>query len=93
MRILCPICGERNHSEFSYGGDGSIEYPALDASTEDWLNAVFQRQNICGVQTETWQHVSGCRTWLLVERDTLTHKIHSVRVAHGGLRRMLAGDT
>ena len=93
IRIPCPFCGERDHSEFSYGGDGTIVYPALDAPAEDWLNAIFQRENIRGVQTETWHHVSGCRAWLLVERDTMTHEIHSVRAAHGGVQRVLEGDT
>ena len=89
IRIPCPFCGERDHSEFSYGGDASIEYPALDAPAEDWLQAVFQRENIRGVQTETWQHVNGCRLWLIVERDTMTHEIHSVRPAHGGMAQAL----
>lgn len=89
IRINCPCCGERDHSEFSYGGDASIVYPALDASTEDWHTAVFLRDNIRGVQQETWQHVSGCRMWLIVERDTMTHEIHSVRAAHPGLATML----
>ena len=92
IRIPCPFCGERDHSEFSYGGDGSIRYPALDAPAEEWLNAVFQRENIRGVQTETWHHVSGCRQWLLVERDTMTHEIHSVRIAHPGVARTLTGE-
>jgi len=83
--INCPFCGQRDHSEFQYGGDGSIVYPALDASAEEWSDAVFQRENVRGVQTETWHHVMGCRQWLLVERDTQTHKIHSVRVAHSGV--------
>ena len=81
LRINCPFCGERDHSEFSYGGDGSIEYPALDASIEEWTDAVFQRENVRGSQLETWQHTSGCRSWLLVERDTMTHEIHSVKLA------------
>ncbi len=89
IRINCPYCGERDHSEFSYGGDGSITYPALDASAEEWLEAVFQRENIRGVQTETWHHVSGCRQWLLVERDTMTHEIHSVHAAHEGIAKVL----
>ena len=93
IRIPCPFCGERDHSEFTYGGDGSIKYPALDAPMEDWLNAVFQRENIRGVQTESWHHVNGCRMWLLVERDTLTHEIHSVRVAHDGFRQALEETT
>ncbi len=93
IRILCPFCGERDHSEFTYGGDGGVTYPALDAPAEDWLKAVFERENIRGRQFETWHHVSGCRMWLLVERDTMSHEIHSVRVAHDGQRRALEGDT
>ncbi len=89
IRIPCPFCGERDHSEFAYGGDGSITYPALDAPAADWHEAVFQRQNICGMQLETWQHVSGCRMWLLVERDTMSHEIRSVRPAHTGLAKVL----
>ncbi len=81
IRIPCPFCGERDHSEFTYGGDASIDYPALDAPAEDWLKAVFQRENIRGVQQETWHHVHGCRQWLVVERDTMTHEIGEVRLA------------
>ncbi len=93
LRIKCPFCGERDHSEFSYGGDGSIVYPALDAPMQDWVEAVFQRENIRGMQTETWQHVNGCRTWLLVERDTMTHEIRSVRAAHPGVAKALEGSS
>ena len=89
IRITCPFCGERDHSEFRYGGDGSITYPDLDAPAEDWLNAVYQRKNIRGAQIETWHHVNGCRMWLLVERDTMTHQIHSVRAAHDGVNELL----
>ncbi len=92
IRIPCPFCGERDHSEFTYGGDGSIVYPALDGPAEDWLKAVFQRENVRGVQTESWHHVSGCRMWLLVERDTMSHRIHSVRAAHGGMAKVLEGE-
>ncbi len=53
---------------------------------------MFQRENVRGPQTETWQHVNGCRMWLLVERDTMTHEIHSVRPAHGGMARALEGE-
>ena len=89
IRINCPFCGERDHSEFTYGGDGSVVYPPLDAPAEQWLDAVFQRENIRGVQTESWHHVSGCRQWLLVERDTMTHEIHSVRLAHEGVASVI----
>lgn len=89
IRIPCPFCGPRDHAEFSYGSDGSITYPALDAPVEEWHDAVFLRENVCGVQAETWQHVNGCRMWLVVERDTTTHEIHSVRPAHAGLAKAL----
>ena len=41
IRIKCPYCGERDHSEFTYGGDASIKYPSLDASESEWTDAIF----------------------------------------------------
>ena len=70
IRIKCPYCGERDHSEFTYGGDGSIIYPSLEASVEEWTKAIFFRENICGTQIETWHHTNGCRLWLKVTRNT-----------------------
>lgn len=92
LRISCPFCGVRDHSEFSYGGDASVEYPALDASESEWVEAVFQRENLDGVQFETWQHIQGCRMWIVVERDTRSHAIHSVRPAHEGIARALNAE-
>lgn len=92
IRIHCPFCGERDHSEFSYGSDGSIVYPPLDATVEEWHDALYLRENIRGVQIETWHHVQGCRMWLKVERDTLTHEIHSVIPAHPGLAKVLEDE-
>ncbi len=79
----------RDHSEFTYGGDASIEYPPLDSAAGEWREAVFLRENPRGAQRETWHHVSGCRMWLVVERDTLTHEIHAVRPAHAGIAAAL----
>jgi len=90
--INCPFCGPRDHSEFGYGGDASIEYPALDAPMEEWHDAIYLRENIRGMQSETWHHVNGCRMWLVVERDTMTHEIRSVRPAHPGNAAVLAAD-
>jgi len=78
IRIPCPFCGERDHSEFTYGGDGSINYPDIGASKEEWISAVFERKNIKGKQLETWHHLYGCRMWIIVERDTTTHEIFRV---------------
>lgn len=93
IRIKCPFCGVRDHSEFTYGKDATIHYPDLGGSMEDWSAAVFERQNIDGVQFETWHHVHGCRMWIIVERDTTTHEIHSVRPAHRGWEKVIAKET
>ena len=96
IRINCPFCGPRDHSEFGYGGDASIEYPELSAPMDEWHDAIFLRENICGMQAETWHHTSGCRMWLIVERDTMTHEIKSVRPAHDAnaavLKNVAVGD-
>lgn len=83
LRIPCPFCGERDHAEFSYEGDATVTYPALDAPEEEWFEAVFLRQNPRGPHRELWHHVFGCRAFLVVERDTLSHEIGAVRLAHG----------
>ncbi|MEL6218619.1 MAG: sarcosine oxidase subunit delta [Pseudomonadota bacterium] len=82
LRIRCPICGLRDHTEFVYEGDATVKYPALDASEDAWFDAVFQRENPRGPHAELWHHTGGCRSLLVVERDTLTHEIRSVRLAH-----------
>ena len=89
IRINCPYCGERDHSEFSYGGDGSIKYPLLDASVKEWTKSIFFRKNIFGKQIETWHHVNGCRMWLEVERSTQTHEIFSVKACHPELDKII----
>ena len=91
LRIPCPFCGPRDHSEFTYAG-ADVEYPALDADREAWFEAVFLRDNPRGPHREVWHHVSGCRSFLLVERDTLTHAIASVRLAHAATGQALEQD-
>ena len=92
IRINCPYCGERDHSEFTYGGDGSIKYPALNDSEQKWTEAIFFRKNIFGKQLETWHHTSGCRMWLEVERSTQTHEIFSVKACHPELDKITKNE-
>tara|TARA_B100001123_G_C15282272_1_gene1014420 strand:+ start:138 stop:437 length:300 start_codon:yes stop_codon:yes gene_type:complete len=92
IRINCPFCGERDHSEFTYGGDATIKYPSLSANENEWVEAIFFRKNIFGPQLETWHHTSGCRMWLEVERCTKTHKISSIKPAHPELEKTLNRD-
>jgi sarcosine oxidase subunit delta len=82
LRIECPCCGPRDHDEFRYGGDSSVNRPAHDdPNFEAWYRFVFVRENPAGPHREYWQHTLGCRHWLVVERDTRNHVIHSVELA------------
>jgi sarcosine oxidase subunit delta len=82
LRIDCPCCGTRDHDEFRYGGDASVPRPAYDdPDFEAWYAYVFVRDNQPGLHREHWQHVMGCRQWLVVERDTRSHVISSVALA------------
>ena len=60
LRIPCPYCGERDHSEFEFGGDASVHYPALDAPINEWVEAVYQRDDPKGLYSEYWRHSRGC---------------------------------
>jgi sarcosine oxidase subunit delta len=85
LRINCPWCGARNEDEFSYGGDASKQRPADDASLDEWYDYVYTRDNPVGKHTEHWQHVNGCRAWITVVRNTLTHEISSTAPASSRL--------
>ncbi|MEQ9490329.1 MAG: sarcosine oxidase subunit delta [Alphaproteobacteria bacterium] len=75
--IKCPWCGDRDMVEFTYGGDATKKHPEdmAAASLDEWNAYVYERDNPCGPHWEYWHHVNGCRQWLMVHRDTLTHEI------------------
>jgi methylglutamate dehydrogenase subunit B len=77
LLIPCPFCGPREHAEFSYGGDASVRRPQQvePAWDPEWQAYVYERANPRGPHQEYWHHVMGCRQWLLVTRDTLSHEI------------------
>ena len=86
MRIPCPFCGPRDAQEFVYLGDAAPRRPAPDASNEmrAMVDYVYLRDNPAGLHREFWQHVSGCRSWLVVTRNTLSHAISKVEYAASG---------
>ena len=46
IRIDCPWCGMRDHSEFTYGGDGTLTRPDPETATlDDWNDYVYLRDN------------------------------------------------
>jgi sarcosine oxidase subunit delta len=82
MRIPCPFCGPRDVVEFSCQGDASrIRPDPASTDMEAWNDHVYNRLNPRGAHLEFWQHNHGCRAHLMVERDTLTHEILSVKLA------------
>ncbi len=76
--IHCPHCGVRPKEEYAIRSDASRVRPSPGASDEAWHDYVYIRANPKGRYLEHWQHVAGCRRWLVVERDTFTHEVHSV---------------
>ncbi len=84
--IRCPYCGERDLSDFAYGGEAHIARPAEPERLSDaeWAGYVFMRSNPKGVLAERWNHQAGCRRWFNVLRNTATDDILAVyRVGEG----------
>ena len=78
--IRCPNCGERDLSEFSYGGEAHIARPTESdrMSDPDWAGYVFIRSNPKGIFAERWNHQAGCRRWFNMLRNTATDDILAV---------------
>jgi sarcosine oxidase subunit delta len=83
--IPCPHCGERDYTEFRYGGAASRRRPAHGTGDlNEWHDYVFVFDNPKGSHREFWQHVQGCRQWLVVERNTATNEVGRVQLARDG---------
>ena len=39
------------------------------------MDYVYLRDNLAGAHRELWHHVHGCRSWLVVTRNTRDHAI------------------
>ena len=82
MLIPCPFCGPRNEDEFTCWSE-AVPRPVEPSSLSDaqWCDHVYNHRNPKGRVREQWWHARGCRRWILVERDTLTHEIASAMPA------------
>jgi len=81
FQIPCPYCGLRDHTEFTYGGDATVERPDPNTATDaQWADYIYTRDNPRGAHREWWQHNAGCRQWLVVQRDTRTHVVTGAEV-------------
>ena len=45
------------------------------------IDYVYIRDNRAGAMQELWQHVGGCRSWIVVTRDVTTHSVGPVTPA------------
>ena len=78
MQINCPHCGLREESEFVFGR--ALE-GVSDPRNVEPFSSLYLRSNPRGLSNELWQHVGGCRAWLRLLRNTLTHEIARVDLA------------
>jgi len=78
LLIDCPHCGPRTQNEFAY--DRTLDaIVQLAMVPSDAMTTLYTRANPRGWSDELWHHRFGCRTWLVVRRQTVTHAIESVR--------------
>ena len=84
MLIPHPLLGPRDASEFTYGGDARLlerpDWQVPDAA-ERFHDYAFLRDNPAGEHRELWFHEGGDRSWLVVTRDTRTHRIVGAELA------------
>ena len=80
--IPCPHCGPRNEEEFACWSE-VVPRPADPAALSDgeWTDYVYNHANPKGWVREQWWHERGCRRWIIVERNTLTHEIRGAEPA------------
>lgn len=73
--IRCPWCGVRDQAEFTYRGDATVGRPDPAAGADAFYEYTYLRDNPMGWHTEWWHHVGGCRQWVKVVRNVVTHEI------------------
>lgn len=72
-RLACPFCGARELEEFVF--HKTLAEPGSSAFAE-----VYERRNRLDSSVEHWQHVAGCRGWLLVRRNPSSGEVLDVKL-------------
>ena len=77
MLIPCPHCGVRPVEEFTFLGDAKPERPQSNdpATMDQWFDYVYLRDNPRGWFDEYAHHSGGCRSWMVLTRNTQTHEV------------------
>ena len=83
MLIPCPHCGTRPVEEFTFLGDAKPARPTTNdpSSMDQWFDYVYLRENPRGRFDEYAHHSGGCRSWLVVSRNTETHEVYGAVTA------------
>ncbi|MEM8555113.1 MAG: sarcosine oxidase subunit delta [Pseudomonadota bacterium] len=90
MMIDHPVLGPRDVREFTVLGDASLidrPDPTSPDAAKLFHDYVHLRDNPAGIKRELWFHEGGDRSWLVVTRDTLSHRVLSVALARDVARR------
>ena len=82
MIINHPLLGPRDASEFTYLGDASLLVRPNSNNINAYHDYIHLRDNPDGLIRELWFHEQGDRSWLVVTRNTATHNITEVALAH-----------
>jgi methylglutamate dehydrogenase subunit B len=77
-RLDCPFCGPRELREFEF----RKTLPADSAGNA--YQQTYERVASVELSIEHWQHVAGCRGWLLVHRNPSTNEVLTVRLLGAG---------
>lgn len=81
--IICPNCGPRNNDEFTFQGEVRRRPDVNDTDPAEWRRYLYSRENLADWVSERWFHVSGCRRYLMVERNTVSNEIRDVELVGG----------
>jgi heterotetrameric sarcosine oxidase delta subunit len=78
-QLQCPFCGPRELQEFEF------RKTRANVTTSEF-SKVYLRVDSVDVSVEHWQHVQGCRAWLLVERNPSTGAVLGIEALPAVMR-------
>ena len=76
-QLACPFCGPRELREFEFR-------KTLPEPGGTPFARVYERVDRPALSVEHWQHVEGCRAWLLVRRNPSTGAVLELELLGGG---------
>jgi sarcosine oxidase subunit delta len=78
-QLHCPFCGARELQEFEF------RKTRANVTTSEF-SKVYLRVDSLDLSVEYWQHVQGCRAWLLVQRNPSTGAVLGIEALPGVTR-------